>query len=140
MNIVKSRLGNTDLFNEFDKLLSNTLPTFNFTANTLPAVNIEETKDAFQIYMAAPGYKKDELNVQVDKNILTISSEKQIQKNTEDGKFTRKEYEYAKFSRSFTLPENVKADHVEAKFEDGELKIRIPKVEEVTIKKQVSIL
>ncbi len=140
MNIVKTKLTNADIFNEFDKLLSNKLPSFNYTANTLPAVNIEESKDAFQLYLAVPGYKKEELKINVEKNVLTISSEKESRKNTEENKFTRKEYEYAKFSRSFTLPENVNTENVEAKFEDGELKIRIPKAEAVILKKQVEIL
>lgn len=139
MNLVKSKLANTDIFNEFEKILSNSIPQFNATANTLPAVNIEESKDAFNISMAVPGYKKEELKINIEKNLLTISSEKASRKSTEESKFTRKEYDFAKFSRSFTLPENVSAEKIEAKFEDGELKIRIPKFEETIVKKEVTI-
>ena len=74
---------------------------------TVPAVNIMENKDDYRISVAAPGLKKNDFNIDVDGNMLTISSEKEESKQEKDAKYTRKEYSYSSFSRSFSLPEEV---------------------------------
>lgn len=96
----------------------------------IPAVNITEHDDEYKISLAAPGLKKDDFKIDVDGNMLTISSEKEENKEEKDKKFTRKEYNYSSFSRSFTLPEEINREKIEAKYEDGVLKISLPRKEE----------
>ena len=101
--------------------------------STLPAVNVRETEDEFLIDVAAPGMKKDDFKVDFDNGRLTISSEIKDE-NTEKsgGKFTRREYRYQSFQRSFTVPENlVDGEKIQAKYNDGILNITLPKREEV---------
>lgn len=97
----------------------------------VPAVNITEHKDEFLVSMAAPGMKKDDFKIDVDGNMLTISSEKEENKEEKEKKFTRKEYNYSSFSRSFTLPEEIVKEKIDAKYEEGVLKIVLPRKEEV---------
>jgi HSP20 family protein len=97
---------------------------------TMPAVNIKEDKDAFRICVAAPGLEKKDFNIDVDGNMLTISSEKEEKKEEKDERHTRREYNYSSFSRSFTLPDAVITDKIEAIYESGELKVILPKKEE----------
>ena len=103
----------------------------NFGAN-VPAVNIKETDTVFRIELAAPGKKKEDFNVEVDHNVLTISSEERSETNEKDneGKYTRKEFSYNSFRRSFTLPETVNLDTINASYEDGVLHVKLPKKEE----------
>ncbi|TRZ42778.1 Hsp20/alpha crystallin family protein [Robertkochia solimangrovi] len=98
----------------------------------VPAVNIKERDGGFELELAAPGLKKENFNIEVDKNLLTISSEvkKENEANSEDGKYSRKEFSFSSFSRSFTLPETVNSDKINASYEDGVLKLDIPKKEE----------
>ncbi|ULQ53323.1 Hsp20/alpha crystallin family protein [Flavihumibacter fluvii] len=96
----------------------------------LPAVNIEEQKDDFLVSLAAPGLKKEDFNISLDGNMLTISCEKEERKEEKDKKYNRKEYNYSSFSRSFTLPDQVNTDKIDAKYEDGLLKVVLPKKEE----------
>jgi HSP20 family protein len=97
---------------------------------SVPAVNIVEAKDAYKVSLAIPGMKKDDFNINVEGNMLTISSETKEEKEEKDEKFTRKEYNYSSFSRSFTLPDGVMQDKIAAKYEDGVLKLTLPKTEE----------
>ena len=80
--------------------------------------------------LAAPGMKKDDFKIDVDGNMLTISSEKEENKEEKNKKFTRKEYSYSSFSRCFSLPEEIKQEDINAKYEDGVLKISLPRKEE----------
>ena len=98
-----------------------------------PAVNILENDDNFEVTIAAPGMKKDDFHVELDNHVLTISSEREEKREDKDkeGNYTRREFRYASFRRSFTLPENiVEAEKIKANYEDGILKIMIPKKEE----------
>ena len=97
----------------------------------VPAVNITEQKNEYLVSLAAPGLKKEDFKIDVDGNMLTISSAKEENKEEKDKKFTRKEYSYSSFSRSFTLPEEINQAKIEAKYEDGVLKISLPRKEEV---------
>ena len=96
----------------------------------IPAVNITEQKSEYLVSLAAPGLKKEDFKIAVDGNMLTISSEKEENKEEKDEKYTRKEYNYSSFSRSFTLPEEVNQEKIDAKYEDGVLKISLPRKEE----------
>jgi HSP20 family protein len=92
----------------------------------VPAVNITDHKDQYILSMSAPGLKKDDFKIDVDGDVLTISSEKEESKEEKDEKYARKEYNYSSFSRSFTLPEGTDKEKVAAKYEDGVLKITVP--------------
>ena len=121
----------------FDKAFSDWNSTnFSLTNTTLPAVNIQESKDDFLVSMAVPGMTKKDFKIDLNDNVLTISSEKKEEKKEEEDNFSRREYSYQSFSRSFTLPKNVVNDEkISAKYENGELKILIPKKEEAKPKK-----
>jgi HSP20 family protein len=100
---------------------------------TMPAVNIRETENNFQVEMAAPGMKKDNFKVELDGNVLTISSEKtETRENNKDNEnYSHKEFSYQSFHRSFNLPKDVvDEDKIEAYYQDGVLKLTIPKKEE----------
>jgi len=97
----------------------------------VPAVNIAEHKDQYEVALAVPGMKKDDFKIDVDGNMLTISSVKEETKEEKEKKFTRKEYNYSSFSRTFTLPEEINKEKIEAMYEDGVLKIALPRKEEV---------
>ena len=96
----------------------------------IPAVNITENKDDFQLSVACPGMKKDDFKIDVEGNMLTISSQKEESKNEKEARYTRKEYSFSSFSRSFTLPEEVSQEHIEASYRDGVLNVKLPKKEE----------
>ena len=118
------------------------LQNFSDTNTTLPSVNIKDSNDAFEVEMAAPGMDKKDFNIELNNDLLTISSEKKSEKETKEaGTYTRKEYSYQSFSRSFTLPGIVEHDKISAKYENGVLRINIPKKEEAKPKpvKQISI-
>ncbi len=109
---------------------------------TTPAVNVKETDDDFLIEVAAPGLDKNDFNVNLDNNVLTISSEKEHKDEEKEGsRYMRREFSYTSFSRSFTLPEAVDAEKIQAKHKDGVLMISIPKREESKRKppKQIDI-
>lgn len=97
---------------------------------TIPAVNVSEHKDSFRLSIAVPGMKKEDLEIHIEGNLLTISAEKEASKEKKEEKFTREEYNYSCFSRTFTLPNEVKKDKIDAEYKDGVLSITLPKTEE----------
>jgi HSP20 family protein len=96
----------------------------------VPAVNITETDGEYSVTVAAPGLKKSDFNIDVNGNMLTISCEKEESNEEKDARYTRREYNYSSFSRHFTLPEEVNKEKIEARYEDGVLKLTLPKKEE----------
>lgn len=119
-------------FNPFNVAAEYGRPVISRYHNSLPsvpAVNVKETETAFELALAAPGLKKEDLNVRVLKNQLTISykSENKTEENTE--KFTRQEFSTSQFERSFRLPKNVDAEQIKASYTDGILTVELPKVE-----------
>ena len=116
----------------FDKEFSDwTTSNFSPTQTTLPAVNIKETNEKFEVLMAAPGMNKKDFKINLDDNILNISSEKEESNSKKEDNYTRKEYSYQSFRRSFTLPKDVvDSGKISAKYDNGELHIVIPKKEE----------
>jgi len=113
---------------------------FSTTNSTLPAVNINES---FMIEMAAPGLSKENFKVNIDRNRLVISSELREEKNEGDEKYSRREFSYQSFQRSFALPEDaVDGDKISAKYNNGILIVSIPKREAVKAKpaKQIDIM
>lgn len=105
-------------------------PTLFERMMTMPAVNVKEDKDSYTVSLAAPGLLKEDFKVDMEGNMLTISCEKEAQDEEREEKFTRKEYDYFSFSRTFTLPEDVKQDSIDARYENGVLNIRLPRLEE----------
>lgn len=126
----------TNFFDDFftNELLDFKRAGFSETGLTSPSVNVKEDADRFQIMVAAPGIKKENFNINLEKNILTISSENKTENEEvdENGTFTRREFNYTSFSRSFTLPETVESEKIEATYEDGILNVTVPKKEEST--------
>lgn len=102
------------------------------TGISIPAVNIVENSDEFKIEVAAPGLEKKDFKIDLDNNVLTISSEKELkdEEKDEDDNYMRREFSYTSFKRSFTMPQSVDADKINAKHKDGILQIQIPKKEE----------
>lgn len=100
-----------------------------FGAN-LPAVNIKENEKDYELELSVPGMKKDDFNVEVDNNVMTISAEINEENDVTEENYTRKEFSYSSFKRSFTLPETIDEDKIEASYVDGILKFRLPKRDE----------
>ena len=97
---------------------------------SVPRVNIVETDDDFQVEMAAPGMKREDFNVELDNDTLVISSERSDTNEDKNSSYARKEFNYESFRRSFHLPNTVESDKIEAKYQDGMLRLNIPKKEE----------
>lgn len=102
--------------------------------DTIPSMNIRDEKDHYELELAAPGMSKEDFNVDLDGNLLTISAEKEEKIKEKEGKYSRREYNYSSFSRSFTLPDSADAAHIDAKYTDGILRLNIPKKAEVAKK------
>jgi len=104
---------------------------FSLTNTTLPSVNIKQNANEFTVEVAAPGFEKGDFKLEVDHDLLTISSEKKVENETKDGEqFTKREFSYQSFSRSFTLPNTADGERIEANYDNGILRITIPKKEE----------
>jgi HSP20 family protein len=107
---------------------------------TMPAANIAETDKEYSIDLAVPGFKKEDFKVKVDKDILTISAETKSETSEEKKEYSRREYNYSSFSRSFRLPDNVKGDAIGAKYDNGILKLTLPKSNmQVTATKEIKV-
>jgi HSP20 family protein len=117
--------------------LDSTLSNWRTSGSTLPAVNVEENNDQYMISVAAPGMKRDDFKIELENNVLTISSEREVSNEEKDknGNYTRREFSYQSFQRSFSLPENkVKGEQISAKYVDGILHITVPKTEDAKTK------
>lgn len=103
--------------------------------NWLPAVDVAETADGLTLYAELPGLSREDVDITLENNVLTVRGERKFEKDAKEENFHRIERAYGAFSRSFTLPNNVKNDGVEATFKDGVLTVRIPKAEEAKSRK-----
>lgn len=142
-SLVKSGARIPSVFNDFFKPWNDWFDGGAWSRElTMPAVNIVEQKDDYQVSLAVPGMKKEDFQIQMEGNMLTISSEKEETKEDSDKRYNRREYNYSSFSRSFTMPEDVQQDKIDAKYEDGVLKLTLPKKEEAkktVINKQITV-
>lgn len=102
----------------------------NWATISTPAVNIVESKDEFRIEVAAPGLTKEDFKINLENDQLTISANKEVKKEENEETYTRREFSYSSFSRSFTLPETVDSEKIKASHQDGVLTIHVPKKEE----------
>jgi HSP20 family protein len=110
------------------------------TRVNLPAVNIIEKDDKFLIELAAPGLRKEDFKINIENGILQIDSESQREVDEEKDNYTRKEFNYSSFSRSFTLPENASEENIAANYENGVLKLKLQKLKSETSHKKKQIL
>ena len=104
---------------------------YSSTLSTLPSVNIKENPQSFEVEVAAPGMEKEDFKITLEGNLLTISSSKKNQTEEKEAHYTRREFSYQAFQRSFELAKDVvDEDRIEAKYENGVLKLTIPKTED----------
>ena len=132
--------GVNPFFNDvFDSILNDSFLSDKL-ANRVPAVNISETENQFQIELAVPGLKKEDFKINLDKNVLSVSADKKVENVEEGKKFSKREYSYNSFTRSFTLPEVADATKIEAEYADGILKLNVAKKEEAKIQtREISV-
>ncbi|KAB8155353.1 Hsp20 family protein [Kordia sp. TARA_039_SRF] len=136
MNLVKRK--NTDFPSIFDELFQT--DWFGGTVNpitnrgNIPAVNIKETADDFSLEVAAPGKTKEDFQLSLDYDVLTISTEATKEETTKEDNYTRREFSYAAFQRSFKLPQTVNREEINATYTNGILHVTLPKREEDKVK------
>jgi HSP20 family protein len=126
----------------FDQIMSDTVPGYERRTGFVPAVDIHENAERFQLSFALPGMKKEDIKVALDCNKLTVSGERTFVKNEdgdENNKWHRRESAYGSFTRSFTLPENVNAHAIAAEYTDGVLHLTLPKTEPVHTAQTVEV-
>ncbi|MGF7026699.1 MULTISPECIES: Hsp20/alpha crystallin family protein [Sphingobacterium] len=132
---------NTDAVNPFVNTVFDNLFNDNFISDRLvsrvPAVNISESEKSFKVEMAAPGLDKSDFKINVDKNLITISAEKKEESVSEEKLYSKKEFNYSSFSRSFTLPETVDYSNIDAAYEGGILILTVGKKEDAIIAKRL---
>lgn len=112
-----------DLFNQFPA-------TYKDSALNNPPVNIHETPDAYHVELSAAGLAKEDFQIKVEEGLLTISYEKKEETKSEEYKTIRREFSQRSFKRSFTVDENIDVDNIQAKYDQGLLKLRLPKKEQ----------
>ena len=137
MTLVRFNRNYPSLFDRFfdNDMFDFSTRNFSSTNTTLPSVNIKESNQDYVVEVAAPGLEKSDFKIELNRNVLTVSSEKQVENETKEGEqFTRREFSYQSFSRSFTLPEIADGDKIAAKYENGILSVSIPKKEEIVSK------
>jgi HSP20 family protein len=100
-------------------------------AGYVPSVNISENEKSYSIEVSAPGFEKKDFNVRIEDGVLTVSAEHKMERNEENKTFVRKEFNYGSFSRSFNMVDLIDEEKVDAKYENGILKLELPKSEKV---------
>jgi HSP20 family protein len=135
MNLVRFNPGFSSLFDSLEK--TNNL--FNDSHGDVPSVNIQDNEKDFVIEVAAPGVKKDEFNIKVENNVLSISREVKENKEEKKDNYTRREFVYSSFNRTFTLPKIVDVDKIDADYNQGILSITLPKKEEAVLSREIKI-
>jgi HSP20 family protein len=106
---------------------------------SIPAVNVKENEKGYEVEVAAPGFNKKDFNVAIENNCLTISAEKKDEKEQKENNYTRREFGYTSFSRTFSLPENIHEEDIKAHYEDGVLKLSLAKKELSQVKPKKAI-
>ncbi len=134
MTLVKFNNGQKNAVNPwfndvFESLINDSRLNDRFV-NKVPSVNIAETENEFHIELAVPGLKKEDFKISLDKNVLSVSAEKKAENVEEGKKYSKREYSYNSFVRSFTLPESADHGKIDAEYTDGVLKLSVAKKEE----------
>ncbi|HZW39510.1 MAG TPA: Hsp20/alpha crystallin family protein [Ignavibacteriaceae bacterium] len=119
------------IINNFERSFDsdNSLPQEFENAIWSPLSDISEDKDTFKIRLDLPGMKKEDVKINMENNMLSISGERKQEKESDNSKYHRVERVYGKFYRSFTLPESIEHEKIDAEFKDGQLTIIVPKSE-----------
>ena len=135
MNLIRfSRLPfHNGLFDNMENLLDTP------RTGNLPAVNIHEDEKQFVLEFAVPGMNKEDFKINLEEQILTVSSETKEEKEEQEDNFTRREFYYNGFNRSFTIPENIDTNKIKADYKDGILKITLPKSKEARLSREIKI-
>lgn len=128
-NGLKNTSANPFFSDVFDSLINDSFLSDKLIAR-VPAVNIAETENEFHVELAVPGLKKEDFKINLDKNVLSVAAEKKAENIEEGKKFSKREYSYNSFVRSFTLPESADQSKIDADYTDGILKLTIAKKEE----------
>lgn len=131
-SLVSDFFGTSLLDRDFFDLESDLFPSR--LGINVPTANVTETSKEFKLELAAPGLERKDFNVEIENHVLKISAEKEEEKKEKNGEYSRREYSFNSFSRSFSLPENVKEGNIDAKYENGVLKVSIPKEKETQVK------
>ncbi len=140
MTLVKFNQPGVQTLNSFFDSLLNDFPAIPNSGFNFPAVNINETNDAYELEFNVPGRNKQDFKITIDKNILTVSFDKKEEQKDETKKQVKKEFSLQSFKRSFTLDEKINANDINAKYENGLLVLSLPKKEEVKIQpKEISV-
>jgi HSP20 family protein len=145
MSLIKFNNGNnskslTPGFNDIFETMFNDSFLSDRMVSRVPAVNICETQDHYLIEMAAPGLNKEDFNIKLDKNLLTVSVEQKKESNTQDRQYNKREFSYSSFVRSFALPDSADDAQIEASYTNGMLNIHVAKKDEAKqIVRQIEI-
>lgn len=120
------------IFDPFDSIFNDffegeMLPRRTSRSANVPSANIKETETGFEVELAVPGMKKEDFDIEVNEDLLSIRAEQKSETTDENEKFTKREFNYSSFVRSFRLPENVEADKIKAGYKEGILHLEIPK-------------
>jgi HSP20 family protein len=131
MRISRWNAGKPTINNWMDEFFNHNLGNVmnDDTSALRPDVNVKETDDSYVMEVAAPGLEKSDFNIQVEDGGLTLSAERKSRTEENEEKYLRREFQYSSFSRSFTLPENVKLEDISAKYTDGVLHVSVPKAQ-----------
>jgi HSP20 family protein len=138
MSLVRFKKG-SPVFNPFfDDFFGSELLEARNNRN-VPSANVKEKENKFEIELAVPGFDKEHVKVELNDKVLTISSAREEQNEEKDEKYSRREFRYSSFSRSFRLPENIQESEIKANFKNGILTIEVPKALEVKKVKSIEI-
>ena len=128
MNLIQKQ--NTLIPFLFDDFINREFNLDKSIFETFPAVNIKELDSSFQIELAVPGKNKDDFQIEIEDGLLTISSNVEEKNNSDNFKFTKREFSYKSFQRTFTLPETIDETKIDAKYSEGVLNVSLPKLKE----------
>lgn len=130
---------NTSIPNLANSIFADFLTDFPTKPQLSPKVDITETDNAFELHVSLPGFKKEDIHVELEENKLTITGERKVNKEETTKKYHLLESEYGSFERVFTLPKNVKTNTINASYVDGILQLSIPKEEREIKKQQIAV-
>jgi HSP20 family protein len=141
MNLIKFKKDNDLFSNAFGSLFNSPFYTSrDTTSNFAPKVRISEDKDNFMLKLEIPGITKDDIKINIEDDVLSISGTKKQEKKTEETNLLMNELYYGEFSRSFNISKDIDTNKIEAEFKDGVLNVTLPKVEEAKqVKKEISV-
>lgn len=129
---------NSPYFNTLESLFSDVEAKNTFKEN-LPAVNISESEENFKIDLAAPGLKREDFQINLKKDVLTVSVENKNEDDKDNKQFSRREFNFGSFSRSFNMPENADTEQIAASYLDGILSITINKQDEKSLQREITV-